>query len=408
MTIIKAFRYRLSPSTKQEQKLKQFSGCRRFIWNWALNRKNDHYKEYKTGLSYYTLAKELVSLKKEFLFLKECQAQLLQQSLIDLDSAFKKFFSKKGGFPKFKRKGACLNSFKMPQNVCIRDGCVVIPKIGDLKAIIHRPLEGDVKSATIKQDSDGHWYVTFVCHIEAEIKPSINNNSVGIDVGLESFVTYNSGTKVAPPKFFRKGQRKLKKLQQKFSRSKKGSNNRDKARTRVAKQHCKVKNRRKDFLHKLSKQIVDNYGTICIEDLNLKGLVKTKLAKSFSDASLGTFIRMLEYKAQWGGKTVIKVGRFFASSKICHTCGYKQPLKLSDRKWTCEGCGVIHDRDVNAAKNILSEGLRIVAAGIADTQNAFRGDVSLIKTKRSPMKKEIYLIKIYNSPHYLLSRHGDL
>jgi putative transposase len=256
-------------------------------------------------------------------------------------------------------------------------GTVSIPKIGKVRAVIHRPLEGTVKSATVKQDSDGNWYITFVCHVElADAVPTFHN-PVGIDVGLESFITLDNGEKIEPPKFFRKGQKKLKKLQQAVSRCPKGSQNRKKAKAKVAKEHCKTRNKRNDFLHKLSKSLVEQYDTFCIEDLNLKGLTKTKLAKSFSDAALGTFLRMLEYKAQWEGKTVIKVGRFFASSKTCHACGYKQSLELSDRKWVCDSCGVIHDRDINASKNILSEGLRLVASGTADTQNAFGGDVRL-------------------------------
>lgn len=380
MQIVKCFRYRLSPTAEQEQQFFQFSGCRRHVWNWALHRKKTHYLEHNQNLTYNILAGELVTLKKERDFLKECHSQILQQSLMDLDSAFKAFFEKRAKYPKAKKKHVCPNAFRIPQNVFVVGGRVSIPKIGKVKAVIHRPLGGTVKSATVKQDSDGNWYITFVCHVEIADKSPTFDNPVGIDVGLESFITLDSGEKVEPPKFFRKGQKKLKKLQQAVSRCPKGSQNRKKAKAKVARQHCKTRNKRNDFLHKLSKGLMERYDTFCIEDLNLKGLVKTKLAKSFSDASLGTFLRMLEYKAQWNGKTVIRVDRFFASSKTCHTCGHKQSLELSDRKWVCDGCGAFHDRDINASMNILSEGMRLVASGIGDTQNAFGGDVRLVTT----------------------------
>lgn len=377
MQIVKCFRYRLYPTAEQEQKFVQFAGCRRHVWNWALDRKKSHYLAHKENLTYNVLAGELVKLKKEREFLKECHSQILQQSLMDLESAFRAFFEKRAKYPKVKKKHVCPNAFRIPQNVFVIGGRVSIPKIGKVKAIIHRPLEGTVKSATVKQDSDGNWYITFVCHVELTDVASTFHNPVGIDVGLESFITLDNGEKIESPKFFRKGQKKLKKLQQAVSRCPKGSQNRKKAKAKVSKQHCKTRNKRNDFLHKLSKSLVARYDTFCIEDLNLKGLTKIKLAKSFSDAALGTFLRMLEYKAQWEGKTVIKVDRFFASSKTCHACGYKQSLALSDRKLVCDSCGVIHDRDINASQNILSEGLRLVASGTVDTQNAFGGDVRL-------------------------------
>jgi putative transposase len=383
MQVVKCFRYRLTPTAGQMEKFIQFAGCRRYVWNWALDRKKAHYAKYKENLSYNVLASELVKLKKERLWLKDCHSQILQQSLMDLDSAFRAFFEKRAKYPKVKKKFACPNTFRIPQNVFVVGNNVSIPKIGQVRAVIHRPLDGIVKSATVKQDSDGRWYITFVCHVEQPKAVPMLNNAVGIDVGLESFITLDSGEKVKPPKFYRKGQAKLKKLQRNVSRCQKGSSNRRKAKAKVARQHCKTRNKRNDFLHKLSKRIVEQYDTICIEDLNLKGLVKTKLSKSFSDAALGAFLRMLEYKAQWNGKTVMRVGRFFASSKTCNACGHRQSLELSDRKWMCDGCGSLHDRDENAAINILSEGLRLVAAGIADTQNAFGGDVRLA-TASSP------------------------
>ena len=239
-----------------------------------------------------------------------------------------------------------------------------------MRAIIHRPLIGVVKGATVKQDATGAWWVVFVCHIDLPDTRLTTDHPVGIDVGLESFTTLHTGQKVAPPKFYRRGERALKRAQRRLSRAQKGSNNRRKAKRRVARVHQHIRNQRTDWLHKRALELITWFDTVCIEDLNIKGLVRTKLAKSFSDAALSTFMRMLEHKAAWHGRRVVKVGRFYASSKTCHHCQHKTTLTLSDRVWTCGTCGTTHDRDVNAAINILHEGLRIVAAGMSETQNA--------------------------------------
>lgn len=227
-------------------------------------------------------------------------------------------------------------------------------------------MEGVVKSATVKQESDGHWYVVFVSHVEIPDVVPACDQPCGIDVGLSSFLTLDDGTKVAPPKFYRRGQRKLCRLQRLLSRCQEASRNRAKAKARVARQHRKTASRRADFLHKLSRGIVSRCDTVCVEDLNLPALVRTKLrghSKSWSDAAIGSLIRVLEYKALWNGGQVVKVGRWFASSKTCHRCQNIQHLEPSDRQWACAACGAVHDRDHNAAINLLSEGLRIVTAG---------------------------------------------
>ncbi len=362
MLVTKCYKYRILPNAEQEARFRQFAGCRRFVWNWALSRKQAHFKETGKSIGCNALCGELTALKKqpEAAFLKECNAQVLQQTLMDLDKAFGAFFEKRARFPKFKSIKCTPHAFRFPQEAKISGQVVVLPKIGKVKAIIHREAEGAVKSATVKQEANGAWYVVFVAHVELPDFPATSDTPVGIDVGLESFVTLSTGEKVKPPKFYRKGERKLKRLSRQLSRCQRGSNRRVKAKQRLAKHHGKVGNRRNDWLHKLSARIVAQHDTVSVEDLNIKGLVKTKLAKSFHDAALSTFLRQLEYKAQWNGVQFVKVGRFYASSKTCHACGERQSLKLSERVWTCT-CGTAHDRDENAAMNILAEGLRLLA-----------------------------------------------
>ncbi len=272
----------------------------------------------------------------------------------------------------------------LPQNVGVIDGKVSVPKVGLVNAQLHRPMEGTVKGATIKQEADGHWYVVFVAHLELPDVAPTASNPAGIDVGLTSFLTMDSGEKVEPPKFYRRAERKLKRLQRKLSRCQKTSRNRSRAKLRVAKHYRHTANRRNDFLHKVSAKLVAEHDTLCIENLNLKGLTRTKLGKSFNDAALGSFFQMLNYKAKYrfgengfSPGQVVKVGRFYSSSKTCHDCKNVQHLELSDREWMCCSCGVIHDRDHNAAKNILSEGLRILACGVQESLNAGEGNVRL-------------------------------
>jgi putative transposase len=387
MIVTKCYKFRLEPTVEQEPEFLRFAGCRRFVWNWALARKQEVYKKTGQSIGYVALAAELVQLKKqpETAFLKECHSQVLQQTLMDLDKAFVSFFEKRARFPKFKSRKRMVNAFRIPQNVLVIDGKVSIPKIGLVKVRLHRPMEGTLKSATIKQEPNGHWNVTFVSHLQLPDAPATCDTPAGVDVGLESFLTLDNGEKVKPPKFYRKGERKLRKAQRKLSRCQKNSQNRQKAKRHVALCHAKVRNQRNDWLHKMSAQLVRCFDTLCIEDLNLKGLVRTKLAKSFSDAAISTFLRMLEYKVVPRYGQVVKVGRFFASSKTCSNpdCKHKQPLELSERMWVCECCGTLHDRDINAAINILVEGLRILALGMRESLNANGGNVRLAKVSSS-------------------------
>jgi putative transposase len=391
-TIQTTYRYRLDPTAEQVKLLNQFAGARRFVWNWALNRKRDHYRETGKTLSYNDLAAELTRLKQQpaTSWLREMHAQSLQQALRDLDSAYQHFFRRmrngdtKKGFPKFKSKKSDTPRFRMPQGVRLDGSFFSVPKIGMIKTIVHRPLEGITKSATFKREACGHWYISLVT--EQQIAPKVDRAVVahiGVDVGLKSLAVLSNGETIANPRWYRVQARKLRRAQKSLSRKQKGSRNRGKARLIVARLYQKTRNQRNDFLHKLSTDLVRHFDLISIEDLNVRGLVRTKLSKSVLDASWATFRSMLTYKADRNDTHLIAIGRFFPSSKICGACGsVNADLTLSDRDWTCP-CGVAHDRDLNAARNIDREGLRlferIVAAGHAETQNACGDPVSPIE-----------------------------
>ncbi len=369
-TLTRCFKYRLYPTTNQQATLIQWAGCRRYVWNWALRRKQEHYRATGRGLSSGALSAALTQLKRDpdHGWLQVCVAQVLQQTLADLERAFTNFFEQRAKYPKCKSRKRTPHSLRFPQCVTVVDERTIsVPKIGLMRAVIHRPLAGIAKSATIKQDASGAWYVVFVCHIDRPNRAPLCDNPVGIDVGLESFTTLHTGDKIAPPKFYRRGERTLRRLQRRLSRAQKGSTNHRKAKRRLAKTHQRIRNQRSDWLHKHALGLIQQFDTVCIEDLNIKGLARTKLAKSFMDAAVSTFMQLIDEKAEWHGRQVVKVGRYYASSKMCHQCHEKTTLTLADRIWTCHTCGTTHDRDVNAALNILNEGLRIVAAGMTET-----------------------------------------
>jgi putative transposase len=377
------YRYRLNPTVEQERKLNQFAGARRFIWNWALGRKRDSFQQTGKTLSYNDLSAELTRLKRQpaTSWLREMHAQSLQQALRDLESAYQHFFrrthngEKKKAFPKFKSKKTDTLRFRMPQDVRLDGSFVSVPKIGMIRAIVHRPPYGVTKSATFKREACGHWYISLVTEqqIVAKVERPIQTH-VGIDVGLKSLAALSSGETIDNPRWYRTQARKLRRAQKALSRKLKGSRNRTKARVTVARLHQKIRNQRNDGLHKLSTDLVRHFDLISIEDLNVSGLARSKLSKSVLDAGWSMFRSMLTYKADRQDKHIVAIGRFFPSSKTCGACGsVNADLTLSDRDWTCR-CGVHHDRDLNAACNIDREGLRlwkeIVAAGDAETQNA--------------------------------------
>jgi putative transposase len=382
-TVQTTYRYRLDPTDPQIALLNQFAGARRFVWNWALNRKRDFFRQTGKTLSYHALAAELTHLKQqpETAWLRAMQAQSLQQALRDLDSAYQHFFrrvrkgEKKKGFPKFKSRKTDTPRFRMPQDVRLDGSFVSVPKIGLIRTIVHRPLAGVTKGATFKREACGHWYVSLVT--EQSLAPRTNRpvqSHIGIDLGLKSLAVLSTGETIANPHWYRTQSRKLRQAQQALSRKVNGSANRTKARICVARLHQKTRNQRNDFLHKLSTDLIRHYDLVSIEDLHVRGLAKTKLAASVFDAGWGMFRAMLTYKADRADTHLIAIGRWFASSKTCGACRrINADLTLADREWTCP-CGVHHDRDLNAAVNIDREGMRLfehhVAAGYAETQNA--------------------------------------
>jgi putative transposase len=365
----KTYRFRMEPNRHQAEGLRQMAGARRWVWNWALQRKKDYYAEYSKTLTVNALCKELTELKRQpaTAWLKECDSQALQQVLRDLEGAFSAFFARRAKYPRFKSKKTDRVRFRIPQRVAVSDGRVYVPKVGWIKIRQSQPVTEKTKSATFSWDGR-HWFVTLVVEFELpDVQTTYSpERVVGIDLGLIDFATFSDGRPSVPaPKFFRKGQVKLRLVQRVLSRRKPGSNRREKAKQKVRRIHQKIAGQRKDFLHKLTTNLTLAYDRVCIEDLSLKGLAKTKLAKSFTDAALGEFRRQLTYKGEWVCKPVVVIDRFFPSSRLCNACGkVNDKLTLADRKWTCE-CGAEHVRDSLAAQNIRTEGLRLLSTEIS-------------------------------------------
>jgi putative transposase len=390
----KVYRFQVKATPAQAEQFYQMAGAKRYVFNWALARRKDHYAEHKEGLSAKVLSADLTALKKQpdAEWLKAVDSQLLQQALKDVDRAFQNFFDKRARFPRFKCRKRETPSFRIPQRVKVENGKVYVPKIGWVKVRQSQPVDCPTKSATFKRDAAGRWYVTLTAEFEMPDVPlplAKAEQVIGIDVGLKDFAVLSTLERVAPPKHYRLLERRLAKAQRRLSRRQKGSQNRDKARQAVAKVHLKIRNQRNDFLHKLTTSLVREHDGLCIEDLSLKGMAKTKLAKSVLDAALGEFRRQLEYKSVWNRKHLAVIDRWYPSSKLHMDCGaLNDALTLSDRTWLC-GCGETVDRDLNAAQNIRAEGLRMLeAAGHADSLNACGAGVRPRYLGQSALKQE--------------------
>jgi putative transposase len=361
---LKAFKFRLEPNKEQKVLINKTLGCTRFLYNQMLSEKQLKYKS-----SDKTPTKTEKEYKFEFGWLKEVDSISLQQARIDLKTAYDNFFRKlKAGQPtnlKFKSKHNLENSYRtisVNNSIRVEENRIKLPKLGFVKFRKSREVLGKIKSVTVSKNILNRYYISILCEVEMQKLPKLNTQ-IGIDLGLKEFCITSDNEFVSNPRFLRESELKLKKAQRKLSLRKKGSNRRFKQQKVVFRLHEKIRNQRLDFLHKLSSKLINENQVICLEDLQVKNMVKNhKLAKSISDVSWSKFVELLKYKADWHGRELVQIDKFFPSSKLCSNCGnIKKDLTLKDREYVCSCCGLVIDRDYNAALNILREGLRIIS-----------------------------------------------
>ena len=357
--MLKAYKYKLEPTTEQKVLIEKHIGSCRYIYNWALSLKVKSYEETGKSLSQFDINKRITSLKVENKWLGEVNSQSLQGMTRNLESAFTRFFREKKGFPNYKSKKNPVQSFPVPQHYSVdfENNTVKLPKIGVVKAELHRKFEGELKTATISKSCTGKYYISILVDNRKELpakQPFTEVTTIGVDVGIKDFAVLSTGEKIENPKYLKSSLKRLKVLQKRVSRKQKGSKNREKAKQRLAVLHDKITNQRNDFQNKLSFRLVSENQAIALETLNVKGMIKNHhLAQAISDSAWSSFVIKLEYKAEWFGKTILRIGQFEPSSKVCNVCGYhKSDLTLKDREWTCPDCKTKHDRDINAAINI--------------------------------------------------------
>lgn len=373
LLITKSYKFRLYPNESQKQMIEKTFGCKRFVFNHFLVKSIEDYENTRKSNSYNQNSKELTALKKKLTWLTEVDSWATQNALRDLDTAYQNFFRRvkqgqKPGFPKFKKKTnnqsyrtTNPNKFPLP----VKDRKVRLPKIGWVRFKQDREILGRWLSMTVSKTSSGKYFISINCCDVPYQEHETTGSLVGIDLGIKDFAITSNGEKFENLKFLKKSEERLKLFQRRLSKKQKGSKNRDKARVKLAIRHEKIANQRTDFLQKLSTDLVKNHDLIVLESLKVKAMVRNhNLAKSIGDASWSNFVTMIAYKCEWNRKAFIQIDTFFPSSQLCNHCGYKNPevKNLEVREWTCPVCGMYHDRDINAAKNILDEGLRIESA----------------------------------------------
>ena len=362
--MLKAYKYRIFPNKEQQNSMSKIFGQVRFVYNLGLETKISAYAGNKVNVNYFSLNKQITELKKELVWLKETPSQALQMSIRNLDNAYHAFF-RGAGFPKFKNKHG-KQSFSLPQGIRLSEDNkeIFIPKLKWVGIDLHRELgKGDIKTVTVSKTVTNKYFVSILVDTKQELpkkRPIVEKTTVGIDLGIKDFVITSDGEKFENKDFFKSTMQKLRVAQRSLARKQKGSKKREKQKLVVALLHEKIRNQRQDYLHKISKYLVDNYDTICIEDLSVSNMVKNNcLARAISDMGWRELRTMIEYKSKWQGKNISVIGRFEPSSKTCSCCGYiNKGITLKDREWTCPQCNTVHDRDVNASKNIKKFGLR--------------------------------------------------
>ncbi len=386
----RAYQYRFYPTPEQEPILARTFGCARYVYNWALRLRTDAYYQDQQRIGYHETSAQLTLLKKHTSWLNDVSSVPLQQALSHLDRAFRNFFEGRASYPTFKKKQGEQSATYVASAFKWDGHSLTLAKMATPLAIHwSRPLPKGCKptTVTVRKDPANRYFVSLLVEEDITSLPVVTKQ-VGLDLGLKAMVIASDGQTYGNPTFLRKEEKQLAKAQRRLAKKKKGSQNRAKARVKVARLHVKIADRRRDYQHKLSTQIMRENQTVCLESLQVKNMVKNHcLAKAISDVGWSEFVRQLEYKAQWYGRILVKIDKWYPSSKRCFDCGHLlDSLSLDVREWTCPQCGVHHDRDLNAANNILSAGLAVRACGEAVRPGAVRTNSGKLQRSRKPSR----------------------